>query len=197
MKGKFLPILILIFKTFTTVAQEDFRKGYIIKINMDTLYGYINYNGTKYYDCVFKDSLKGIEIIYKPFEIYGYRFIDGKYFISKSVTLKKSYRNNQELENSSNYGDKIISKTWYDEDGTKEHKVFLEYLFNGILNLYYFKDDKSIEHYLISKQKDTIIDLTPDEISIYQNGSLTGTVKDEKYKSKLHYLMKDYPPSSA
>jgi hypothetical protein len=60
-------------------------------------------------------------IRFYPDKIYGYRFIDGKYFISKKI----------EFEN-------------------KQSVVFLEYLIKGKLDVYLFQDKEGQNHYFVS-----------------------------------------------
>jgi hypothetical protein len=82
--------------------------------------------------CFFKTSLKSDTKVYGPEEISGYRFINGKFYISKQI-IKGS---------------------------EKEAKiVFLEFLIQGITSIYYTVDDLG-EHYYIEKKPMGLIELT-------------------------------------
>jgi len=74
-------------------AQTGFRSGYIIKNEGDTLFGQVDFQseGQMSRFCRFKqqDSLKVRE--YFPFEISGYRFTDGKYYVSKRINNKNVF----------------------------------------------------------------------------------------------------------
>lgn len=66
-------------------AQNGFKEGYVLKTSQDTVYGLIENRG--YYfnslNCNFKAGVNDDIIHYEPSEIYGYRFTDGKYYVSK------------------------------------------------------------------------------------------------------------------
>ena len=74
-------------------SYYDFKNGYIITANQDTIYGYVNNNS--YYDnsqfCEFKTSKNDSVIKYTPKELFGYRFIDGKFYISKKLRKKTCF----------------------------------------------------------------------------------------------------------
>lgn len=67
-------------------AQFDYRPGYIITHDNDTIEGKILYSGDNNLcsRCKFKnDSIK--KNIYSPATLKAYRFIEGRYFVSKKV----------------------------------------------------------------------------------------------------------------
>jgi hypothetical protein len=67
-------------------AQSDFRSGYIINNNGDTIFGNIDYRGDLLMGriCRFKNSDNSITT-YSPTQIAAYRFNDGKYYISREI----------------------------------------------------------------------------------------------------------------
>lgn len=69
-----------------TFAQQDFRPGYIIKNSGDTIHGEIDYRGDLLMSkvCRFKNSQNEIEK-FTPYDIFAFRFTNGKYYISKEV----------------------------------------------------------------------------------------------------------------
>lgn len=77
-----------------TYSQTDFRPGYIINLNNDTTYGLIDSRGDirNAQLCVFRKDTKSEPINYTPADLFGYRFIDGKYYISKTVVRKKQQK---------------------------------------------------------------------------------------------------------
>jgi hypothetical protein len=92
-------------------SQNNYVPGYIITNKQDTIHGLIDFRTDRMNNsvCKFKVSLQDSVKTYLPYEISGYRFVnETKYYISKTVTI-----------------DKV------------EYKLFLEYLVQGILNLYY------------------------------------------------------------
>lgn len=104
----------LIFLLFGTIvhlySQKDFKPGYIITNEGDTVFGQIDYRGDLYnaFVCMFKGQNASEAIKYEPGQIKSYRFIDGKYYISRKVTIEN-----------------------------KDREVFLEFLVDGRADLYY------------------------------------------------------------
>lgn len=88
MKIKFL-LTVLLFST-PLIGQTGFRPGYIIKSDRDTLFGEINYQNEEQMCkiCSFRMKDNTNAVNYSASEISGYRFIDGKYFVSKNVDNK-------------------------------------------------------------------------------------------------------------
>lgn len=100
-------------------SQTDFRKGYIISNENDTIYGLIDYreNIKKYKICDFKSSENQNVISYDPSQIKGYRYINDKYYISKEIS----------------------------ENGNSSEKVFYEVLVKGTATLYKYLSSIFVE----------------------------------------------------
>jgi len=167
MKHQLFFFFTLILCTTSVFSQKDFRKGYIINNEGDTIYGYLDYRGNKSsaIKCLYKPDLKQDAIVYKPSDIKCYRFIDGKYYVSKSLN-----------------------------DSLDSEKLFLEYLINGIAGIYYYRDYNG-EHYFIDKGDGKLIALKL-ERSTTTEGSLTYVTETKKYVGTLKYLMADAPSLS-
>jgi hypothetical protein len=125
---------------FSISAHNVYKSGYIINLKGDTIKGYLleqsSINASK--KCVFKSTLEGEKIDYKPNEITGYRFIDGKYYISKQTGINK--------------------------DQVKE-TVFMEFFIKGIACIYYYVDDKS-EHFYIEKTPYGLVELSDPDLAV-------------------------------
>lgn len=137
---------ILVFIFFTILgsiiwAQTDFQPGYIITNEFDTLKGFVDYRGDIRNStvCVFKTATSTESQTYYPADIQGYRFIDGKYYISRMITKTDN-----------------------------EVRLFLEYLVHGIANLYYYRDNRG-DHYLIEKEGEDFVELTNEQVEVYKN----------------------------
>ncbi len=117
---KSLALFLSIFIGHQTLGQGDYRTGFAITAAMDTLYGTINYLGSTSHSkkCVFKDD-QGNKNEYHPGEIFGYRFIEGKYYVSRDIS----------------------------SDGAKEI-VFLEFLIDGTVDVFYLKNQNGESYYL-------------------------------------------------
>jgi hypothetical protein len=145
LKMPFITVLFLIVLPLTTFSQRDFREGYIISNKGDTLYGLIDHMGDlmSSKECVFKQNKKEKFVKYKPFEIQGYRFTDGKFYVSKTISLRT-------------FDEANVS------EATETKDVFLEYLLNGIVNLFYYKD-AVVVRYFIEDKDGKIYELSNDE----------------------------------
>lgn len=110
MKIKKLLILAILFTTVKINAQTDFRTGYIINKNGDTISGEIDYRGDILMSkvCRFKPYYTDSITSYSPYDIKEFRFEKSKCYVSRNL-----------------------------ESG---ERVFLEYLIKGKLNVYYFRD---------------------------------------------------------
>ena len=123
-KKELIIIAFLLFAGSNIWAQRDFRKGYIITNQQDTVYGWIDYRGDirNSKTCSFRKTEIEQATDYTPSDIASYRYIDSKFYVSKNIGSV---------------------------DAPKS--VFLEYLVNGMANLYYYRDDGTNDHYYIEK----------------------------------------------
>lgn len=110
-----LIILLLVFLfailSKKAICQTDFRPGYYITWKNDTVYGLIDYRGEIRNSafCSFKSNDDSESIRFEPADIQAYRFLGSKYYISRKIQIRD-----------------------------EEEQVFLEFLVNGITNLYYY-----------------------------------------------------------
>jgi len=160
MKKTHVILIILLGIINPLFSQSDFRKGYIIKTDNDTIYGLIDYRGEKANSekCCFKLKESDEVTNYAPTEILSYRFIDDKYYISKEVII----------------------------NNTPEIK-FLEFLVNGIVDLYYMRDLNGI-HYFIEKSGNGIIELKQTEYEVIVNNVRYIKTSKEYIGSLKHFL---------
>lgn len=112
----FLTILLAI-RISLCFSQNDWRPGYLISKENDTIHGFIDYrpNSENSLRCFFREEEKGRSKVYNPGEITGYRYADGKFYVSKSIKTN-------------------------DLDGT----YFFEFLIKGEVNAYYLKYDDDL-----------------------------------------------------
>jgi len=163
-----ITIVYIIFGIIKLSAQSEFRSGYIVKNNNDTLYGLIDYRGnsSNVRECLFKKNETAQVIKYLPNEIIEYRFPESKYYVSKVVNT-----------------------------GDKEEPLFLEYLFNGSLTIYCYRDING-EHYFAEKEKGKIVNLKNESVEVNTGKSIY--LKERKeYIGVLKYLLKDSPSMSS
>lgn len=133
---KYFISVLLLFICFNASANKSFIRGYIISSKGDTIHGFLLTQNSRSASkiCVFKEQLDGSSRKIGPGEISGYRYIDGKYYVSKTIAVVP-------------------------ED---VKVVFMEYLIKGITNVYYYRDNTG-EHYYIEKPPSGLIELTEQE----------------------------------
>lgn len=132
MKQLFCGILFLVISIHLS-AQRDFRPGFVILNNGDTVHGFLHYKATGTSTlCTFRKGQTGAQTDFTPYELNAFRYADGKFFVSRLVES---------------------------ESGPK--RVFLEFLLKGKLNIYYMRD--GADHYFIEKEDGRLIELTEQE----------------------------------
>lgn len=97
-------------------AQVDYRDACIFSLNGDTISGHINLQTTAKLakSCSFRTRENAKPVIYYPGDIRGFRFTEGRYFVSRKLFL----------------------------DGNFE-ELFLEFMVDGVVDLFYLRlDDK-------------------------------------------------------
>jgi hypothetical protein len=92
MKLKLTCSLFLFTLSLYVIAQSGYRPGYIIKNNSDTVFGKISYQndislGIK---CKFKNVSDSV-YVFDPDQIMAYRFLDSRYFVSKTYKQDKVF----------------------------------------------------------------------------------------------------------
>jgi hypothetical protein len=88
LKSVILSLLIL--SSFFSLRAQDFRPGYIIKNNLDSIPGYVAYksknrNGSQ---CEFKKTKRGERVVFSTTDLKGFGFVGDKSF--EVVTLPKN-----------------------------------------------------------------------------------------------------------
>jgi len=78
-----LTLIILLIMIGNSFGQKNFRNGFIITLEHDTINGQVNYrsNSKNYKSCVFKSEQGETE--YYPTQILGFGYIGDKYFTSQ------------------------------------------------------------------------------------------------------------------
>lgn len=158
-----LALTILTF--FVAKAQSDFRPGYIITLQGDTINGLINFRGDKAnaMSCTFKKVADLEEITYTSDQIKSYQFVDGKYYLS---SISMNYKFN--------------------------YHVFLEYVIKGSVSIFYYQDDVK-DHYFAAKGT-TIIELDHhNRLTGNAEEDILILAKPEKFKAQLKLLIQDQP----
>jgi len=135
-KFKSLPVVICLFISVLINAQTGYKPGYIITLTNDTVRGKILFTASQRNNkvCCFKTYDNKRKKEYKPFEISGYRFDEGKYFISKRVSV---------------YSDTL--------------SLFVECIVQGRASFYYLRHENT-DHYYIATGNNFIELTEPEQI---------------------------------
>ncbi|WP_209400074.1 hypothetical protein [Pseudozobellia sp. WGM2] len=148
-----LPCLFL---SLSAYSQSDFRKGYIVKVNQDTISGFVDYrsNTSNSKKCIFKKSLDTKSKTYTPSNLISFQFENGKNYKSEEVSIK----------------------------GLSE-KLFLEHLFDGNTNIF-ISSQNGKEHFYITDEKGKFHELKNDEKEVLRNGK-TYVFDSHEYRTTL------------
>ncbi|MBA3706249.1 MAG: hypothetical protein H0W84_10240, partial [Bacteroidetes bacterium] len=164
MEALHLTALLCVFFTSLS-AKNNFKPGYIINVNNDTIYGLIDYGAALHNaaHCRFRKDSSSVVINYLPAELKGYGFTFNRHFVTKKVKL---------------------------DAASDSASFFLEHLVKGPVDLY-FLDDRGLTHFFI-EQKNVLYELKNDLVEIVEN-DVAYTKPSNKYKGILRYALQDAP----
>lgn len=113
--------------TLNSSGQDEFRAGLIVLPGNDTLSGFIDYKTSQINSstCNFKKNSEAKVITFLPEDIVSYKFANEQWFLSKEVKING-------------------------ESG----KYFLECLFDGIADLFFFVDKSGNRHYFMEREEE-------------------------------------------
>ena len=140
MKFKYLIFILLLMFGIAAFGQSEYRSGYIINNQNDTINGLIDYRNDIYNSnkCKFKLTISDEFLEYAPGEIQEYRFADSKLYVSKEVEV---------------------------EDKTDIY--FLECLIKGQITVYFLRSSDGTDYYFIETDEGLI--LAENNESIFKN----------------------------
>lgn len=162
-KVLFIFIIVIYFLPEQLKAQSNFKEGFIITNQNDTITGLIDSRGEwrNMKVCHFKKSAESEVQTYSPGTIQGYRFTDGKYYVTKHIETK-----------------------------TFSSTVFVEFLLEGIRNLYFYANSK-YRAYFVESREGKLLEIR-DMVARKKDGE-TIYVKSKKYKGYLNYVFENFP----
>lgn len=164
MKKILFVIPLLLFTNISLFGQSVFLPGYIIKPGQDTIYGLIADLGQvrNLKTCHFKKNENEKVKIYAPNDLLAYRINSGKFYVTKEIELEE-----------------------------KSHLVFLEYLVNGIFNLYY-ANFQGRDLYFLENEEGRISELSNKSKEVFI-GEAKYIRNSSLYKGVLKASFSDYP----
>ena len=157
-------IVFILFITGNAWAQSDFRPGFIVTNEGDTISGKIDYRGDLLLGkmCRFTSGDESKIKEYSPFELSAFRFADSRYFVSKEIDVEEF-----------------------------KGKVFLEFLIQGKVDVYYYRGEKT-DHYFVQKEGEGFTKLPYEEEQRMKDGKLH-SYKSSTHKGILKFMMNDAP----
>lgn len=137
-----LMCLIIVCCNSLLSAQEQVMKGMIFTLEGDTMHGCIKTSGEQKSarNCMFRKEQQGNFTEYTPEQIQGYRYDNGKYYISKDIVL----------------------------NGNRT-RTFLEYIVNGKASIYYY-NDKLEHYFIATGNGAPVELTEPDRIIVTDSG---------------------------
>lgn len=164
MQKAFLPVMLFFF-WMNLAAQDNLQRGYILRDQNDTVYGFID-DKNYYFNSIFcdfkADHTDSLERLY-PGDLYGYRFIDDKFYITKEIKL-----------------------------GGKDSLVFLEYLIHGKVDFYFMQDKARSNHYYATDGIAPLVELLYKKEVIHKDGK-DYLKENNQYLSVLEFLTRATP----
>ncbi len=79
---------LLIIGSFFSLQAQDFRPGYIIKNNLDSIPGYVAYKSKNVSQCEFKKTKRGERLVFSTTDLKAFGFVGDKSF--EVITLPKN-----------------------------------------------------------------------------------------------------------
>lgn len=165
MKKGLIVLIVLILLIHKLLAQSGFQEGFILRSATDTIYGLID-NKNYFLNSQYCDFRKGesTEVTrYYPSEIFGYRFVNGKFYLAKTIDFD-------------------------DQRST----LFLEYIINGKIDIYFLQDKNYGSHFFASKDSLPLYELHYFE-GVMEVGGKQVAYQNKNYMGILKYLTADYP----
>ncbi|QHT65692.1 PorT family protein [Rhodocytophaga rosea] len=157
----FYLILLFFLAGSQTFAQSDFRTGYIVIPNKDTIQGWVD-NRSEMKNArqiFFKRSQNTEPVKYEAVDLLGYGLTGNKMYESKQLKL----------------------------DSNTTNIAFLEILVKGKISLYHFKENS---YYYVEKSGYTLLPLLQTEIKVVHEGRNYFNIRKD-YIGTLQMLMAD------
>jgi hypothetical protein len=165
-KSSIKLVVIVIFLLSVSIqlsGQNNFRPGYYITWENDTIFGLIDYRGEVKNSgfCLFKKDETSEPKRFEPSEIQAYRFTDSKYYITRTIHLKG-----------------------------QEKQVFLEFLVDGITNLYFYHNINNYS-YFVEDKNGKWIELTNEMKTEHRDGKGQVQKNTNRYIGQLKATFAD------
>jgi hypothetical protein len=157
--------LVSLFIIISISGFSQFNKGFIIENSNDTIFGYINFEGSLLNSkhCAFELQLNSDVQIYKPDDINAFRFVNSKFFVTREILVDNQPK-----------------------------KVFLEWLIKGRASILTYTQSVSVVRFFLLLENDSLIELTNTTKEIDSDDKHYIRVNEE-YIGILKFYFRDCP----
>ncbi len=171
-------VLFVVFLIFSSNTFAQFKNGYVVRLNGDTVFCKIEYRNFKSISTEVKVMVGAEELVYKPEQITGFGLSEGIHFVSKQVSFY------------TNPIDYTIAPAEF-SDAKQEGTFFLKILDKGAVVLY--RLDMPARHYFFVEEKYG----SPTELVYRVKYMLNNPGEDGTFKTQLNTLLDKYQLLSA
>ena len=180
-RNSVLPGILFIILINTVHGQTNFKRGKVITLKGDTLYGMIDdQNKLKNPNVIsFKENDNNLVYNFTPSEIKASIIDSGDFYLSAIIEIDMTY------------GKSINMKESYSKDSLlKKDTVFIRVLLQSKMSLYLFNDKNAKNHFYYSTVTDSYHELTFKKVPVVIDNK-TYLKNSSRYKNQLKYLMQD------
>jgi len=185
MKKKSIGICTFLLIVFSGYSQQNYLPGKILKLNGDTLHGFINYQNwdKNPLNVYFRSDMDQEPNIFSPREIQSF-VVANEIYRTATVTVNEGFYKTSDL----GYSTDISFRT---------ETVFLQTLIRGAKSLYYFKDSEGREQFYV--ELDAKLELLVYHKylkDLHNTGNSTNSnsiAEDKRYVGQLSFYLKDCP----
>ncbi|OWP63859.1 hypothetical protein CDA63_06510 [Hymenobacter amundsenii] len=145
---KKLPLLLLLITATVASAQTNFRPGYVVTLDGDTLHGEVDSRGSQRNARLarYRPSDAASITDYQPQQLRGYGLVGDRVYQVDSVSVAVP---------------PVPTAPYGAAPDTVQQPVFLEVLVRGALSLLYLRDELSNDHFYLSAAGKSVQELLP------------------------------------
>ena len=158
------PLFLILCTSFFSLSAQNWQPGFVIVNEADTLFGEINFRIPRLNQeqAVFRADANSPVQTFSPGEIAGYRIMpDGKFFVSRTIEI----------------------------DG-RPRLVFVEFLVQGMLNLFYFEGSRQ-SFYFFEDENGEMFSITREDFS---NNRRNLARDDNRFDGMIRYRFQELAP---
>ncbi len=187
---KIALLLTIVSISSLSIAQEYYRRGYVVTLENDTINGLINDKEWQYSPQLveFKENENSAPKTYRPQEIKAFTTTSGVYYESHHFKFDGDFLNDAAKSNGINYGTTRTPLRWVEGD------YFLEVLVMGKFSLFKFNDPADRIHFMILEQGKSELEELQYRLYSTKIEGMSTVSTNENYKQQLINLCSERCP---